>query len=433
MKEHSLPQTPVVEATPLKHGTENPFESMVQRFDIAAKLLELDKGVYNVLVTPEREIAVKIPIQMDDGKIEVFRGYRVVHSTVRGPSKGGIRYAPDVTLDEVKALSAWMTWKCAVVDIPFGGAKGGVVCDPFKLTQIEVEKITRRYTANLIDVFGEDKDIPAPDMNTNEKVMGWIMDTYSMHQGRTVTGVVTGKPLYIGGSRGRREATGRGVMTVTLRALERMHIPSKGATIAVQGFGNVGSVAAQLLHAHGCTIIAISDITGGYYSKQGIDINAAIAYTAKHGNLGGSNIGDAISNEELLELPCDVLVPAAKEDQITPENAARLQCKLISEGANGPTVASADPILEAKGIIAIPDILANAGGVTVSYFEWVQDRIGYFWAEDDVNQRLDRKMLESFDAVWDAAKKYNTSLRIGAYVVGIGRVVECLRIRGIYA
>jgi glutamate dehydrogenase (NAD(P)+) len=428
-EELNLSQT---EATPIKRTEEDPFRSMMKRFDKSAEILNLDPGVYEFLKTPMYQVIIGIPIQMDDGRIEVLKGYRVIHNNVRGPAKGGIRYAPDVTLSEVKALAAWMTWKCAVVNIPFGGAKGGVVCDPHKLSKIELEKITRRYTANLLDVFGPEKDIPAPDMNTDEQIMGWVMDTYSMHVRHTATAVVTGKPLVIGGSLGRREATGRGVTVVTMKALEKFGIKPKDATVVVQGFGNVGSVSADLISKQGCKVVAISDVTGGYYNKNGIDVQSAIKYVRENKSLKGFKGGDQVSNDELLELPCDVLVPAAKEDQITNTNAGKIKARIITEGANGPTTASADPILEEKGIVAIPDILANAGGVTVSYFEWVQDRMGYFWPESDVNQRLERIMTESFETVWDAHEQYKVSLRLAAYIIAIDRVATVLKIRGIY-
>jgi glutamate dehydrogenase (NAD(P)+) len=412
---------------------ENPFESMMQRFDVAAEILELERGVYEYLKTPVKQVIVSIPIQMDNGEIEVFEGYRVIHNDALGPSKGGIRYAPDLTLDEVKALAAWMTWKCSIANIPFGGAKGGVKCDPTKLTAVELEKITRRFTANMLDIFGPDKDVPAPDMNTNEQIMAWIMDTYSMHVRRTETAVVTGKPLIIGGSLGRKEATGRGVMVVTLAAMGKIGLNPKQTTCAVQGFGNVGSVSAKLLSEQGIKVIAISDISGGYYNKKGIDINKAIEWVQKNRVLDGSGIGDKISNEDLLELDVDVLVPAAKEDQITAKNASRIKAKIISEGANGPTTAKADPILDEKGVLVIPDILANAGGVTVSYFEWVQDRQGFFWTLDRVNRRLERMMHESFHNVFSTAEKYKVSLRLGAYILAIDKVAKTLKIRGIYA
>jgi glutamate dehydrogenase (NAD(P)+) len=415
-----------------KKGEVNPFESMMVRFDKAAEVYNLDEGLYNYLKWPVKQVIVSIPVTMDNGKLEVFEGYRVIHDNILGPSKGGIRYAPDVDLDEVKALASWMTWKCAIANLPFGGAKGGVRCDPSKLSQTEMEKITRRYTANLLDVLGPDRDIPAPDMNTNEQVMAWIMDTYSMHKKETVTGVVTGKPIIIGGSRGRVEATGRGVMISTLAALKKLNIDPAKTTCAVQGFGNVGSIGAKLLREQGVKIIAISDITGGYYDKNGIDIDLAIEYVKGNKNLAGGDFGDKITNEELLELPCDILVPAAKEDQITSVNAGNIKAKLIVEGANGPTFADADDIINEKGIMVIPDILANSGGVIVSYFEWVQDRIGYFWEEDDVNQRLNRLMLEAFEAVYETSKKYKTDMRIGAYIYAIDKVAKVLKLRGIY-
>jgi glutamate dehydrogenase (NAD(P)+) len=412
---------------------ENPLESMMKRFDVAAEILGLEKGVYEYLKTPVRQHIVSIPIQMDDGRIAIFEGYRVVHNDVMGPSKGGIRYAPDVTLDEVKALAAWMTWKCAVVNIPFGGAKGGVRCDPSKLTRVEIEKITRRYTANMMDVFGPDRDVPAPDMNTNEQTMAWVMDTYSMHSRRTENAVVTGKPLIIGGSLGRREATGRGVMVNTLCALERLKMAPETTRVAVQGFGNVGSISAQLLEEQGCKIVAISDISGGYHNKNGINIGDAIAYVEKHRTLHGWKGGDPISQQELLSCDCDVLVPAAKEDQITHQVAKKVKARVIVEGANGPTSAKADPILQEKGVLVVPDILANSGGVTVSYFEWVQDRVGYFWSLHRVNRRLERMMRTSFDAVYETAEKHKVTMRIGAYILAIDKVARTLKVRGIYA
>jgi glutamate dehydrogenase (NAD(P)+) len=413
-------------------ASENPLESMMKRFDVAARILGLDDGVYQYLKTPVRQYIVSIPIQMDDGRIEVFEGYRVIHNDVMGPSKGGIRYSPEVTLDEVRALAAWMTWKCAVVNIPFGGAKGGIRCDPSKLTRVEIEKITRRYTANLVDVFGPDKDVPAPDMNTNEQTMAWIMDTFSMHMRRTENAVVTGKPLILGGSLGRREATGRGVMVTTMCALERLKMDPRHATVVVQGFGNVGSISAQLLAAQGCRVVGISDVTGAYYNAKGLDVNDAIAHAGRHHSLEGWKGGERCTQKELLESPCDVLVPAAKEDQITPAVARKIHAKVITEGANGPTMASADPILQDKGILVIPDIVANAGGVTVSYFEWVQNRVGYFWSEQRVNRRLERMMRTAFDSVFSVAEKHNVSMRIGAYILAIDKVANTLKVRGIY-
>lgn len=412
---------------------DNPLESMMQRFDRAAEILKLEPGIYEYLKTPVKSVIVSIPIKMDDGTVQVFEGYRVIHNDILGPSKGGIRYAPDVNLDEVKALAAWMTWKCAVVDIPFGGAKGGVRCDPRKLTMAQIEKITRRFTANMLDVFGPERDIPAPDVNTNEQVMAWILDTYSMHMKRTEPGVVTGKPIVLGGSLGRREATGRGVMHSTLRGLDKMGMKPRNTTVAVEGFGNVGSISAQLLEEQGAKIIGISDISGAYHNDRGIDINKAIAYASSHGNLlDGFDGADRITNEQLLVLECDVLVPAAREDRITKRNAQNIHAKLIVEGANGPTTSGADPILESKGIIVVPDILANAGGVTVSYFEWVQNRMGYSWTEDVVNDRLATTMNSAFDRVYEASQKYKVSLRLASYIIAIDKVAKTLRLRGIY-
>ncbi len=412
---------------------ENPFESMMERFDIAAGLLGLDEGVYKYLKSPVKQVITSIPIPMDNGKIEVFEGYRVIHNDVLGPSKGGIRYAPDVTLDEMKALAAWMTWKCSIVNIPFGGAKGGIKCDPQKLSLNELERLTRRFTSNLLDVFGPERDIPAPDMNTNEQTMAWIMDTYSMHSKRTVTAVVTGKPMILGGSQGRREATGRGVMIVSIGALQKLGIKPSEATAVVQGFGNVGSIAAQLLYEQGVKIIGLSDIYGAIYNKEGFNIPEVLDYVEKNKTLQKFHNSEPITNEELLELECDLLVPAAKEDQINAKNAPKLKCKIIAEGANGPTTAKADPILQEKGVLVIPDILANAGGVTVSYFEWVQDRMGFFWTLNRVNTRLERMMDEAFTNVYKTAAKYDVPLRIGAYILAIDKVAKTLIIRGIYA
>ncbi len=420
------------EPAPFNKDVDNPFESMMARFDKAAEILNLEKGVYEYLQKPVKQVIVSIPIQMDNGEIKVFEGYRVIHDNILGPSKGGIRYAPDVTLDEVKALASWMTYKCAVANIPFGGAKGAVKCDPSQLSQIELEKITRRYTANMFTVFGPETDIPAPDMNTNEQTMAWIMDTYSMHSKKTETAVVTGKPLIIGGSLGRVEATGRGVMISTLEALKKLEIEPKDCSVVVQGFGNVGSISAKLLSEQGCKITGISDISGGYYNKKGIDIPAALAYVKANRSLKGSEFGDKLSNKELLELPCDVLVPAAKEDQIDQHNAPNLKARLIVEGANGPTSADADDILREKGIMVIPDILANAGGVTVSYFEWVQNRLGFYWDIDEVNNKHDRMMREAFAHVYDTALKYQTTMRLGAYIFAIDKIAKTLKLRGIY-
>tara|TARA_R110002096_G_scaffold329006_6_gene523099 strand:+ start:67310 stop:68617 length:1308 start_codon:yes stop_codon:yes gene_type:complete len=413
---------------------ESPFESMMERFRFASEILDLNPGVFKYLSSPEKVVIVSIPITMDDGRIEVFEGYRVIHNSILGPSKGGIRYADDVTLDEVKALAAWMTWKCACVNVPFGGAKGGIRVNPKELSIHELERLTRRYTASMFDVFGPDRDIPAPDMNTNEQTMAWIMDTYSMKSHKNETAVVTGKPIILGGSKGRKEATGHGVITTTLAGLSKLRISPSNATVVVQGFGNVGSVSAQLIYEQGARVIAISDVSGGYYNPNGIDIPEALDYSKDHGfSLEGFPGAESISNKELLELECDVLIPAAKEDQINKENAPRIKAKIIAEGANGPVTANADKILEEKGIMVIPDILANAGGVTVSYFEWVQDRHGYFWTEERVNRRLNRMMRESFDNLFMVSEKYSITLRQAAYVYAIDRVATTLKLRGIYA
>jgi len=412
---------------------ENPFEAMMSRFDRAAELLDLEPGLYKVLRHPEKQITVSIPVMMDNGEVEVFQGIRVLYNTSRGPAKGGIRFDMNVTMDEVTALAAWMTWKCAVVNIPFGGAKGGVVCDPLKMSANELERLTRRYTAGIIATLGPDSDVPAPDVNTNERVMAWIMDTYSMRVGHTVTAVVTGKPVEMGGSLGRREATGRGCMIVTRDALTHLGMEVKGATVAVQGFGNVGSIGAQLLQAEGCKIVAISDRTGGWHNPKGIDVNDAVEYVKKNKTLDGYGKGTAITNDELLTLEVDVLLPAALENVITTKNAANIRAKIICEGANGPTTAAADAILDEKGIFVIPDILANAGGVTVSYFEWVQDRGGYFWTEKTVNDRLEEIMKHSFAAVLDLSKQHKVNMRTAAYMLSISRVATVHRLRGIYA
>jgi glutamate dehydrogenase (NAD(P)+) len=414
-------------------GDENPFEGMMSRFDRAAELLDLEPGLYKILRHPEKQLIVSVPVQLDSGEVEVFTGYRVLYNTSRGPAKGGIRFDMRVTLEEVKALAAWMTWKCAVVNLPFGGAKGGVICDPQKMSPGELERLTRRYTAGIISLLGPDSDVPAPDVNTNERVMAWVMDTYSMHMRHTVNAVVTGKPVEMGGSLGRREATGRGCMIVTRAALEHLGLPMKGATVAVQGFGNVGSVAAQLMAAEGCRVIAIGDRTGAYVNPAGIDVDAAIAHVAAHRTLEGFTGGDPIDSDTLLELEVDVLVPAALENVITIKNAPNLRCKVLCEGANGPTTAGADPILESRGIFVIPDILANAGGVTVSYFEWVQDRMGYFWSEEIVNERLRDIMQRSFQDVLKLAMQHKVNMRTAAYMLSISRVALVHKLRGIYA
>lgn len=412
---------------------ENPFEAMMSRFDRAAQLLDLEPGLYKVLRNPEKQIIISIPVMMDSGEVEVFTGYRVLYNTSRGPAKGGIRFDMNVSLEEVKALSAWMTWKCAVVNLPFGGAKGGVICDPLKMSAGELERLTRRYTHGIMHTLGPDSDVPAPDVNTNERVMAWIMDTYSMHHRHTVTAVVTGKPVEMGGSLGRREATGRGCMIVIKEALQHLGMKLSGTTIAVQGFGNVGSIAAELLAKEGCKIRGISDRTGAYWNKGGIDIDAALKHVKQYKTLEGFTGGESISNEELLTADVDVLLPAALENQITSKNAAKIKAKIICEGANGPTTAGADSILDEKEIFVIPDILANAGGVTVSYFEWVQDRGGYFWSEDTVNERLTDIMRRSFAEVLKLSLQHKVNMRTAAYMVSISRVATVHRLRGIYA
>jgi glutamate dehydrogenase (NAD(P)+) len=412
---------------------ENPFEAMMSRFDYAAQRLSLDPGHYKVLRSPEKQIIVSVPFLRDNGEVEVYTGYRVLYNTSRGPAKGGIRFDMNVTLDEVKALAAWMTWKCAVVNIPFGGSKGGVVCDPATLSNAELERITRRYTSAIIDTLGPDSDVPAPDVNTNERMMAWIMDTYSMHKRHTVTAVVTGKPIEMGGSLGRREATGRGCMIVTREALKRLHMPIEGTRVVVQGFGNVGSITAQLMEELGLTILAVSDKSGALYNPKGLRIRELQQHVRQHRFLSEYKEAEHLTNEELLTLDCDVLVPAAMENVITSQNASAIKARIICEGANGPTTAGADKILEEKGVFVIPDILANAGGVTVSYFEWVQDRGGYFWDEETVNSRLERIMVGSFEEVAEMAGRHGINLRIGAYMLAIQRVATVHRLRGMYA
>jgi glutamate dehydrogenase (NAD(P)+) len=412
---------------------ENPFESMMARFDEAAERLNLEAGLYSVLRHPEKQIIVACPLLRDSGEVEVFTGYRVLYNTARGPAKGGIRYDLGVTLDEVKALAAWMTWKCAVVNLPFGGAKGGIVCDPSTMSMGELERLTRRYTAGIIETLGPDSDVPAPDVNTNERMMAWIMDTYSMHKRHTVTAVVTGKPVEMGGSLGRREATGRGCTLATREALRQLNLPLEGTRVAVQGFGNVGSISAKLMAELGMKIVAVSDKDGAIVNQKGLDIPAVIEYVQKNRSLRGYPEADRATNAELLTIDCDVLVPAALENVITDDNAPDIKARIICEGANGPTSADADQILQDKGILVIPDILANAGGVTVSYFEWVQDRGGYFWDEETVNQRLERIMVESFAEVAGMSARHGVSMRIAAYMVAVERVAKVHRLRGMYA
>ncbi|MBS3914095.1 MAG: Glu/Leu/Phe/Val dehydrogenase [Bacteroidetes bacterium] len=416
------------------HGVYNPLDSMMSRFNEAARILGLDEQIANVLKSPDKCVIVTMPITMDDGSIRVFEGYRVVHSDHLGPGKGGIRYSMDVNLDEVKALAAWMTWKCAVVNIPFGGAKGGVKCDPRTMSKGELERLTRGYTRAMVDVFGPDKDIPAPDMGTGQQEMAWIVDEYSKVKGQNSLAVVTGKPLVLGGSLGRVEATGRGVMITARSAMAKLGMKPTQVTCVVQGFGNVGSISAKLLAQLGVKVVGISDISGGLYNPNGIDVLKAIEHVQNHAShtLEGFAGGERIVNGAILELPCDILVPAAKEDQITPENADKIKAKLIVEGANGPTTAEADPILRKKGILVVPDILANAGGVTVSYFEWVQNRLGYYWTEERVHRRSDRVLKQAFDNVYAASEKYGVDMRIAAYIVAMDKVATTLKLRGLF-
>ncbi|HSC78074.1 MAG TPA: Glu/Leu/Phe/Val dehydrogenase [Candidatus Acidoferrales bacterium] len=409
------------------------YDNMAARFDVAANKLGLDEGFQNVLRSPNKEITLYLPIGLDNGKLEVFVGYRVQHSIVRGPGKGGIRCSLEVTLDEVRALASWMTWKCALANIPFGGAKGGIICDPGALSRREFESIIRRYTAELLDFLGPERDVPAPDLGTNEQVMAWVMDTYSMHVRHTTTAVVTGKPLDLGGSRGRREATGRGCLIVADRMLHKLNLNREGQRVVIQGFGNVGSVSAKLMAEAGYKIVGVSDIRGGIYNPKGIDVAQLIDFALDKGTVAGFPGCDSVTPQEILFLDCDILVPAAIENVITSHNAARIKAKIILEAANGPTTALADEILEDKQIHVVPDILANAGGVTVSYFEWVQDREGYFWPESLVNDRLEHMMIESFEDVYAYAQRHSVSLRIAAYMLAIDRVAFALKLRGLYA
>jgi glutamate dehydrogenase (NAD(P)+) len=411
----------------------NPWEAQAARFDFAAQKLNLDQGLWKVLRYPAREVIVHIPVMMDNGSIEVFTGFRVQHSIARGPGKGGIRYSPDVTLDEVRALASWMTWKCAVVNIPFGGAKGGVICDPKKMSIGELERMTRRYTSELIEFIGPEKDVPAPDINTNEQTMAWIMDTYSMHMRQTVTAVVTGKPLNIGGSRGRREATGRGIAVVCDEALRYLNMQREGCRVIIQGFGNVGSNAAKLMMEKGYKIIGIAEYDGGLYNSHGIDIHLLLEYRQRNGTVMGFKGAEAVNSSELLVSDCEILIPAATENVITSRNADRVKARIVCEGANGPTTAVADEILADKKIFIIPDILANAGGVTASYFEWVQDRQGYFWKEAVVNEQLESILSESFGDVVRYAEAHAVNNRIAAYMLAIDRVAFTIKQRGIYA
>jgi len=409
------------------------FGAMLQEFDGAARILNLEPGIWRILTNPKRQIIVSCPVQMDNGEIEVFTGYRVQYNITLGPAKGGIRYHPGVSLDEVTALAAWMTWKCAVAHIPFGGGKGGVICDPTKMSKRELEALTRRYIAEIIDAIGPEKDVPAPDVNTNEQIMAWVMDTYSMHVGHTMTSVVTGKPVELGGSLGRREATGRGVMIVTREAAKHVGFDMKGATVAVQGFGNVGSISAELLAEIGAKIVAVTDWKGGVYNAKGLDIPKLIAHVQQRKTVDGFPGGEALAQAELFKLDVDVLIPAALENQITVDNAPLVKAKIVIEGANGPTTPEAHRHLHERGVVVVPDILANSAGVTTSYFEWVQDRYGYFWTEKEVNERLEAKICEAFNAVLQTTLKYKVDMRTAAYIVAISRVATVTRMRGMYA
>ena len=409
------------------------FADMLQEFDGAARMLDLEPGIWKILTHPKRQITVSCPVQMDNGEIEVFTGYRVQYNITLGPAKGGIRYHPGVNLDEVTALAAWMTWKCAVAHVPFGGGKGGVICDPTTMSKREIEALTRRYIAEIIDAIGPEKDVPAPDVNTNEQIMAWVMDTYSMHVGHTTTSVVTGKPVEMGGSLGRHEATGRGVMIAARESARHLGFDLKGATVAVQGFGNVGSISAQLIAENGGKVVAISDWKGAVYNAQGLDIGKLMAHVRENATVDGFAGGERIPNADLFRLDVDILIPAALENQITMDNAAAIRAKIVIEGANGPTTPDAHRHLHERGVFVVPDILANSAGVTTSYFEWVQDRYGYFWTEKEVNERLEAKMCEAFNAVVTTALKYTVDMRTAAYIVAINRVAVVTRLRGMYA
>jgi len=420
-------------ATVTPEEEKNPWLAAEARFNNAADKLGLDEGIRKVLGNPTRELTVNIPVQLDDGRIELFTGYRVQHSIARGPGKGGIRYAPDVSLDEVRALASWMTWKCAVVNIPFGGAKGGVICDPALLSDGELERITRRYTAEIMDIIGPDRDVPAPDVNTNDRVMAWIMDTYAMHVRHATTAVVTGKPMELGGSRGRTEATGRGCMIVTLEALKKFGLRPEDTRVVIQGFGNVGGMAARLMAARGFRIVSIVEYNGAVYNPDGLDIPALMRHRKETGSIVGFEGAEEVAKDTALFRECDVLIPAATENVITSANADRLQCRILCEGANGPTTPLADEILAKNKVFVIPDILANAGGVTVSYFEWVQDRQGFFWNEELVNTRLEEIMVGSFNAVTAYGEKHKVDNRTAAYMLALDRVASAMKLRGIYA
>ncbi|HUY96075.1 MAG TPA: Glu/Leu/Phe/Val dehydrogenase [Verrucomicrobiae bacterium] len=410
----------------------NPYTTAQRQFDQAATLLDLDPGMRQVLREVRREFTVNFPVRMDDGRIRIFTGYRVQHNLTRGPAKGGIRYHPEVSLDEVKALAMWMTWKCAVTGLPYGGAKGGVICDPDTLSSQELEHLTRRFASEITVLIGPERDIPAPDVNTNAQVMAWIMDTLSMERGYSVPAAVTGKPLEIGGSEGRPAATGRGVTVVTLAACRRQGIDPGQATVAIQGFGNVGSVSAELLSAEGFRVVAVSDVSGGIYAPEGLDVPALLAHRDRGDRLATFPHTRPVSNPDLLELPVTILIPAALENQLTLANAARVRARLVVEAANGPTTPEADDVFAQRGITVVPDILANAGGVTVSYFEWVQDLQSFFWEEGEINQRLTRVMERAYVQVEELARAHDTTLRMGAYCLAVKRVADATQVRGIY-
>jgi glutamate dehydrogenase (NAD(P)+) len=414
------------------HLRENPFEIARQQLRLVGQTFNIDPNLINVLQECKKAVQVAIPISMDDGSIRSFSGYRVQHNVARGPSKGGIRYHPDVTIDEVKALSMWMTWKCSLMNIPFGGAKGGIVCDPKAMSIRELERMTRRYTSEIITEIGPEKDIPAPDVGTSPREMAWIFDTYSMNKGHSVLGVVTGKPLTVGGSLGRLEATSRGGLYCLLEALKKQGQTPEGLRVAIQGFGNVGSFLAQFLHEEGSTVVAVSDSSGGIYNAKGIDVPAAIAFKQETGSLQGFRGGETITNEELVLVDCDVLAPCALEQVITEANAAKVKAKIILEGANGPTTPPADDILEDMDVLILPDVLANAGGVVVSYFEWVQGLQEYFWSEDEVNARLRDIVVRAFEETWSLREKRHTSMRMAAYGAAVQRVAEATTTRGLY-
>jgi glutamate dehydrogenase (NAD(P)+) len=410
----------------------NPYHMAVQQFEAAADKLNLTEDMREILRQPKRELVVNFPVRLDSGRVKAFTGYRVQHNVNRGPAKGGIRYGPDVTLDEVKALAMWMTWKCAVVGIPFGGAKGGVICDPKHMSPGELERLTRRYATEISIVIGPHSDIPAPDVNTNSQVMAWIMDTYSMHEGYSIPAVVTGKPLSLGGSEGRNDATATGVLFVTRQGARRIGMPLRGARVSIQGYGNAGAIAARLFHNEGCKIVAVSDTHGGIYNESGLDPAAVLRHKQERGSVIGYPRAQRIGVQDVLEIPCDILIPAATEGVITEENADRVQARIVAEAANGPTTPEADQILSEKGTLVIPDILANAGGVTVSYFEWVQDLQSFFWDVEEITQKLEVIMNRAFAAVAEKADQFSCDMRLAANMLAIARVAEATQMRGIY-